>query len=136
MPDTLAPKSSLNGATKEELIRMYTQIRLIRRVEESLQPIHNGKSRFCHLYIGQESVAVGAAASTMDDYWITAYREHGHAIAKGVSANEVMAELFGKATGSVHGLSGSMHIFDKSKIMGGWGCWGTCSACKWRGLGD
>ena len=79
MPDTLAPKSKLNGATKKELVEMYSQMRLIRRVEELAAKAYTQRKilGFCHLYIGQESVAVGAAASTMDDYWITAYREHG-----------------------------------------------------------
>jgi len=97
---------------------------LIRRVEELSAKAYTQRKilGFCHLYIGQESVAVGVAASTRDDYWISAYREHGHAIAKGVPAREVMAELFGKATGSAKGLGGSMHIFDsRHRFMGGWG---------------
>ena len=77
---------------------------------------------FCHLYIGQESVAVGAAVSTKDDYWMAAYREHGQAMAKGVSAKAMMAELFGKETGSSKGQGGSMHIFDRENgFMGGYG---------------
>jgi pyruvate dehydrogenase E1 component alpha subunit len=77
---------------------------------------------FCHTYNGQESIAVGAAVTTKNDYWVSAYREHGHAIAKGVPIKGVMAELFGKATGTVHGLGGSMHIFDKKcDFLGGWG---------------
>ena len=77
---------------------------------------------FCHLYIGQEAVAVGVAASTRDDYWIAAYREHGHALAKGATPRAVMAELYGKATGASRGLGGSMHIFDKEAgFMGGYG---------------
>ncbi len=121
---TLPPKSTLPEVTKEELITLYEEMRLIRRVEELAAKAYSQKKilGFCHLYIGQESVAVGAAATTKDDYWISAYREHGHAIAKGVPANAVMAELFGKATGSAIGLGGSMHIFDKENdFMGGWG---------------
>ena len=97
---------------------------LIRRVEELAAKAYTQRKilGFCHLYIGQESVAVGAAASTKDDYWIAAYREHGHAMAKGVPPNEMMAELFGRATGSSRGYGGSMHIFDKKhRFMGGWG---------------
>lgn len=112
------------GTTKEELIALYSEMRLIRKVEEQAAKAYSQKKikGFCHLYIGQESVAVGAAASTKNDYWITAYREHGQAMAKGVPAKEVMAEMFGKVTGSVKGLGGSMHIFDKQhKFMGGWG---------------
>ena len=117
-------KSSLPEVDKEELISLYEEMRLIRRVEELAAKAYSQRKilGFCHLYIGQESVAVGAAASTKDDYWISAYREHGHALAKGVPANDVMAELFGKATGSAIGLGGSMHIFDKANdFMGGWG---------------
>lgn len=116
--------SSLSPITKEELIHLYSEMLIIRRVEELAAKAYTMRKilGFCHLYIGQESVAVGTASVTKDDYWISAYREHGHAIAKGVPANEVMAELFGKATGSVKGLGGSMHIFDSAhKFMGGWG---------------
>ena len=121
---TLPTKSSLPEITKEELITLYREMRLIRRVEELAAKAYSQRKilGFCHLYIGQESVAVGTAATTKKDYWIAAYREHGHAIAKGVPPNAVMAELFGKATGSAIGLGGSMHIFDKENdFMGGWG---------------
>ena len=121
---SLPKQSSLSEITKEELIHLYKEMRLIRKVEEMSAKAYSEKKilGFCHLYIGQESVAVGAAVSTKQDYWISAYREHGHAIAKGVPAKDVMAELFGKVTGSVGGLGGSMHIFDKTHdFMGGWG---------------
>ncbi len=110
--------------TKEELLELYKEMRLIRKVEQLTAKAYTLKKilGFCHLYIGQESVAVGAAASTKDDYWISAYREHGHALAKGMDANSVMAEMFGKETGCVKGLGGSMHLFDSDcKFMGGWG---------------
>src|SRR5437762_1968618 len=75
---------------------------------------------FCHLSIGQEAVVVGAVAAVRDDdYIITAYRDHGHALARGTSANACMAELFGKATGCSQGLGGSMHFFDKKNHMYG-----------------
>src|SRR5207247_10554746 len=75
---------------------------------------------FCHLYIGQEAVVVGAVAAVRDDdYIITAYRDHGHALARGTSPNACMAELFGKATGCCQGLGGSMHFFDKKNHMYG-----------------
>ena len=121
---TLPNKSTLEPVDKDELIELYKEMLLLRRVEELAAKAYSlGKILgFCHLYIGQESVAVGAAVTTKNDYWITAYREHGHALAKGVPARDMMAELFGKKTGSVHGLGGSMHIFDKSKdFLGGWG---------------
>lgn len=110
--------------TKDELIELYKEMRLIRTFEQLTAKAYFQKKilGFCHLYIGQESVAVGAAASTKGDYWISAYREHGHAIAKGMSPNSVMAEMFGKSTGCVGGLGGSMHLFDKDcDFMGGWG---------------
>lgn len=110
--------------TKEELIDLYKEMRLIRTFEQLTAKAYSLKKilGFCHLYIGQESVAVGAAASTKGDYWISAYREHGHAIAKGMSPDAVMAEMFGKSTGCVGGLGGSMHLFDKDcDFMGGWG---------------
>src|SRR5438132_8616958 len=76
---------------------------------------------FCHLYIGQDAVVAGAVGAVRDDdYIMTAYRDHGHALARGTSANACMAELFGKATGCSQGLGGSMHFFDKKKsIVGG-----------------
>lgn len=121
---TLPAKSSLPELDGAGLETLYREMLLIRRVEELAAKAYTQRKilGFCHLYIGQESVAVGAAASTKDDYWIAAYREHGHAMAKGVPANEMMAELFGRATGSSKGYGGSMHIFDKKhRFMGGWG---------------
>ncbi len=122
LPDPLPP------CTRDELLGLYRQMALIRRVEELAAKAYTQRKilGFCHLYIGQESVAVGAAASTSDDYWITAYRDHGHAMAKGVSARAMMAELFGKRTGASQGQGGSMHIFDKSvRFMGGYGIVGA-----------
>jgi len=78
---------------------------------------------FCHLYIGQEAVSAGIiSAIRPDDNLITAYRDHGLALAKGMSANECMAELFGKATGCTKGKGGSMHFFSKEhRFFGGHG---------------
>lgn len=78
---------------------------------------------FCHLYIGQEAVAAGTMSAITDrDNIITAYRDHAIAIAKGMSANECMAELYGKATGCTKGKGGSMHFFSKEKrFFGGHG---------------
>jgi pyruvate dehydrogenase E1 component alpha subunit len=96
---------------------------LIRRFEEkSAESYSLGKiGGFCHLYIGQEAVGVGAiSAVRRDDYVITSYREHGQALAKGISADAVMAELFGKSGGCSSGKGGSMHLFDKSvNFLGG-----------------
>jgi pyruvate dehydrogenase E1 component alpha subunit len=82
---------------------------------------------FCHLYIGQEAVAVGSiAALRPDDYITTAYRDHGQALARGMTARAVMAELFGKATGCSKGKGGSMHLFDAGLgFLGGHGIVGS-----------
>ncbi len=123
MPE-LAPASSLPPVDAEGLLHLYREMVTIRRVEELAAKAYTMRRilGFCHLYIGQESVAVGAAAATGDDYWIAAYREHGHAMAKGMSPRAMMAELFGKATGCSEGFGGSMHLFDKdTRFMGGWG---------------
>ncbi len=96
---------------------------LIRRFEERAAEAYAlGKiGGFCHLYIGQEAVAVGALATLRpDDYVISSYREHGQALVRGIPPGVVMAELFGKATGCSKGKGGSMHLFDASRrFMGG-----------------
>ena len=105
--------------------RMLRQMLLIRRFEEKAAEAYAlGKiGGFCHLYIGQEAVAAGSLAALRDDdYVISSYREHGQALARGVPANAVMAELFGKATGCSKGKGGSMHLFDVEKrFLGGHG---------------
>ena len=101
---------------------MLALMLLIRRFEERASQQYQAQKigGFCHLYIGQEAVVVGAVAAVRDDdYIITAYRDHGHALARGTSANACMAELFGKATGCSQGLGGSMHFFDKKNHMYG-----------------
>ncbi|MFZ5475846.1 MAG: pyruvate dehydrogenase (acetyl-transferring) E1 component subunit alpha [Myxococcota bacterium] len=121
MPAT-SPLPPLDAAG---LLDLYHRMLLIRRVEELAAKAYTQRKilGFCHLYIGQESVAVGvAAAGRPEDRWIAAYREHGQAMAKGTSARAVMAELFGKATGCTKGLGGSMHLFDaEHHFMGGYG---------------
>lgn len=108
---------------KEKLIELYRQMLLIRRFEEKAAEMYtmNKISGFCHLYIGQEAVAVGAlAAIREDDYVLSSYREHGQALAKGSDPRKIMAELFGKATGISRGKGGSMHLFDVEKnFLGG-----------------
>ncbi len=110
---------------RETLMKIFHQMLLIRRFEEKCAESYSlGKiGGFCHLYIGQEAVGVGAISALRDDdYVITSYREHGQAIAKGISPEAVMAELYGKAGGCSHGKGGSMHLFDKSvNFMGGHG---------------
>jgi len=109
-------KDRLRGLSREQSIELYRQMLLIRRFEEkSAEAYVAGKiGGFCHLYIGQEAVGVGTiSAIRKDDYVLASYREHGLALAKGMSARSIMAELFGKATGCSKGKGGSMHMFDK-----------------------
>jgi pyruvate dehydrogenase E1 component alpha subunit len=115
---TARPKSKSKGldpARAEEYRGWLRQMLLIRRFEEKAGEAYSlGKiGGFCHLYIGQEAVAVGSlGALGPDDYIVCSYREHGHALARGMSARSVMAELFGKAAGCSGGKGGSMHLFD------------------------
>ena len=107
---------------KEQQLDLYHQMVLIRRVEERGAELYQaGKiGGFMHLYIGQEAVSTGLIAAREDrDRVITAYRDHGVAINCGISADQVMAELLGKATGMSKGKGGSMHMADTSKNM--WG---------------
>lgn len=100
---------------RDTLVNILHQMILIRRFEEKCAESYSlGKiGGFCHLYIGQEAVGVGAiSALRPDDYVLTSYREHGQAIAKGMSPDAVMAELYGKAGGCSRGKGGSMHLFD------------------------
>ena len=109
-------KSRLHDIDRDTLIDIYRQMLLCRRFEEKAAEAYSGGKigGFCHLYIGQEAVAIGAiSAIRKDDYVLTSYREHAHAIAKGMTPESVMAELFGKATGCSKGKGGSMHMFDK-----------------------
>ena len=98
---------------------------LMRKFEEKAGQLYGQQKirGFCHLYIGQEAVMAGTISATRpDDSVITSYRDHAHALAKGMSANECMAELFGKVTGCSKGKGGSMHFFSKEhKMMGGHG---------------
>jgi pyruvate dehydrogenase E1 component alpha subunit len=102
---------------------------LMRRFEEKAGQLYGMQKirGFCHLYIGQEAITAGCmTATTPDDIFITAYRDHAMAIAKGVTANSCMAELFGKATGCSKGKGGSMHFFGvKEKFFGGHGIVGA-----------
>ncbi len=107
---------------KEEYLDLYRQMVMIRRVEERAAELYQqGKvGGFLHLYIGQEAVSTGlVAARQPQDRMITAYRDHGVAINVGISANEVIAELMGKATGVSKGKGGSMHMADVEKNF--WG---------------
>lgn len=98
---------------------------LMRKFEEKAGQLYGQQKirGFCHLYIGQEAVVAGTISATKpEDSLITSYRDHAQALAKGVSANACMAELYGKATGCSKGKGGSMHFFSKEhKMMGGHG---------------
>jgi pyruvate dehydrogenase E1 component alpha subunit len=110
-------KGRLHDLDSDQLVELYRQMLLIRRFEEKSAEVYvAGKiGGFCHLYIGQEAVGVGAiSAIRKDDYVLASYREHGLALAKGMSARSIMAELFGKATGCSKGKGGSMHMFEKA----------------------
>jgi pyruvate dehydrogenase E1 component alpha subunit len=105
-----------------ELLRLYHEMVLVRRVEERAAELYQqGKiGGFLHLYIGQEAVGSGlVSARQPQDRVITAYRDHGIALSCGLSARSVMAELLGKATGSSKGMGGSMHLADVSRNF--WG---------------
>ncbi|HEY1697490.1 MAG TPA: pyruvate dehydrogenase (acetyl-transferring) E1 component subunit alpha [Polyangiaceae bacterium] len=123
-PQTQAPATRPSGEL-EHLAKLYREMLLIRRVEEeSARGYAEGKiGGFLHLYIGQEAVGVGAISALQpDDYVVTTYRDHGIALAKGMSARALMAELYGKATGCSKGLGGSMHMFDREHhMLGGYG---------------
>lgn len=110
---------------KETYLYWYEIMLLLRRFEEKTGQLYGMQKirGFCHLYIGQEAVAAGMMTAIRDDdNVITAYRDHGLAIAKGISSKECMAELYGKATGCTKGKGGSMHFFSKEmRFFGGHG---------------
>ncbi|HTR61937.1 MAG TPA: pyruvate dehydrogenase (acetyl-transferring) E1 component subunit alpha [Candidatus Binataceae bacterium] len=107
-----------------QLLELYRRMVLIRQFEEKTAEMYaRGKiTGFCHLYAGEEAVAVGAIYALYDkDYVLSTYREHGHCLAKGADPKVVMAELFGKVTGISKGRGGSMHLFDPDlRFMGGY----------------
>lgn len=110
---------------KEIYLQWYESMLLQRRFEEKAGQLYGMQKirGFCHLYIGQEAVSAGTvSAIRKDDNIITAYRDHGLALAKGMTANSCMAELYGKETGCTGGKGGSMHYFSKEhNFMGGHG---------------
>jgi len=115
--------STVNKYEKTFLMKLLEQMLLIRRFEEKAAQMYGLRKigGFCHLYIGQEAVAVGsiAALDLKKDYVLTAYRDHGHALACGMDPNGAMAELYGKVTGCSKGKGGSMHFFDEENHMYG-----------------
>ncbi len=122
-------KTSPVKFSKETYLYWYELMLLLRRFEEKAGQLYGMQKirGFCHLYIGQEALAAGCMTATRpEDPFITAYRDHGLAIAKGISAKSCMAELFGKATGCSKGKGGSMHFFGlKEAFFGGHGIVGA-----------
>lgn len=116
-------------ATPDELVEYYREMLLIRRFEERAGQMYGMGliGGFCHLYVGQEAVAVGVQSAMQDgDSMITAYRAHGHTLAIGADPKAVMAELTGRAGGIAKGKGGSMHMFDPDKgFYGGHGIVGA-----------
>ncbi|MEW6273396.1 MAG: pyruvate dehydrogenase (acetyl-transferring) E1 component subunit alpha [Thermodesulfobacteriota bacterium] len=117
MNDVVAPLDRARG------LAFLREMVLIRRFEEKAAELYTlGKIRgFLHLYIGEEAVAVGtAAALEQDDAIVATYREHGHALARGIAPGAIMAEMYGKASGCSRGRGGSMHLFDaRTRFYGG-----------------
>jgi pyruvate dehydrogenase E1 component alpha subunit len=120
-----APSKELASTTPELRRELLHSMLLQRRFEERCAEAYAlGKiGGFCHLYIGQEAISTGVMSMIRsDDYVITAYRDHGQALARGVSPRAIMSELFGRETGCSGGKGGSMHIFDaKTNFLGGHG---------------
>ena len=125
-PAAITPKAlELTKHNRDFLLGLHREMQLIRRFEERAQEQYT-KAKiggYCHLNIGEEATVVGGIhALKLNDYIFTSYREHGHAIARGIDPKAVMAELFGKETGTSHGRGGSMHMFDADlRFMGGYG---------------
>jgi pyruvate dehydrogenase E1 component alpha subunit len=109
--------------TREHLIELLRQMLRIRRFEEKCAELYTREKirGFLHLYIGEEAVAVGVMRALLpDDAVVATYREHGHAIARGVPMTSIMAEMYGKQEGCSRGRGGSMHIFDaRTRFYGG-----------------
>jgi pyruvate dehydrogenase E1 component alpha subunit len=136
-PEASFAQAPINATLRSaDKIRLLRDMMRIRRFEErSLKAYSTGHiAGFLHLYIGQEAVAVGSVSVMgKDDHIITAYRDHGHALAVGMTMNECMAELYGKATGCSKGKGGSMHFFAPDKNY--WGGHGIVGGQTPLGLG-
>jgi len=122
-------KAAKVNFNKETYLKWYEIMMRVRKFEEKSAQLYGQQKikGFCHLYIGQEAIVAGMmSAITPDDKVITAYRDHGHALAMGISSDAVMAELYGKATGCTKGKGGSMHMFSREhNFMGGHGIVGA-----------
>jgi pyruvate dehydrogenase E1 component alpha subunit len=117
MNEMVAANTSIGINRVDGMSRLQTML-LIRRFEEKCAELYSGGKiwGFLHLYIGEEAIAVGAMRSIKpEDAIVSTYREHGHALARGIAAGPIMAEMFGKANGCSGGRGGSMHLFDASR---------------------
>jgi pyruvate dehydrogenase E1 component alpha subunit len=121
-----APTQTLREAPlpgREHALRLLRDMLRIRRFEEKCAELYSAEKirGFLHLYIGEEAVAVGAMqALELEDALVATYREHGHALARGISARSIMAEMYGKLEGTSRGRGGSMHLFDRAtRFYGG-----------------
>lgn len=144
----MAKSAIKTDLSQKQLLEVYRSMLLLRRFEEKAGQLYGmGQiSGFCHLYIGQEAVAIGVqTALTPQDSVITSYRDHGIMLATGANPNSIMAELLGKETGCSKGKGGSMHMFDtEKKFYGGHGIVGAqvpigtglAFANKYQGLKD
>lgn len=121
---TMGGELELAKANAGELRRLYYQMLLVRRFEEKVAEMYTRAKigGFVHLNIGEEASIVGTIGTLQgDDYLFSSYRDHGHAIARGVNPGAVMAELFGKEDGTSKGRGGSMHLFDRqARFLGGY----------------
>jgi len=116
-------KETVSADQRAHYHHLLHQMILIRRYEEKAAELYQGSKirGFLHRYIGEEAIATGVMqAGTPEDSVVATYREHGHALARGVSADVIMAEMYGKLTGCARGRGGSMHLFDKpTRFFGG-----------------
>jgi pyruvate dehydrogenase E1 component alpha subunit len=123
------PTGEMASPTRDELVKYYRDMLLIRRFEERAGQLYGMGliGGFCHLYIGQEAIAVGMQSiAKKGDQIITGYRDHGHMLAAGMDPKEVMAELTGRVSGSSRGKGGSMHMFStEAGFYGGHGIVGA-----------
>jgi len=113
-----APEAAADAPGAGHRRELLRQMLLIRRFEEKCVELYSAAEirGFVHLYIGEEAVAVGVnQALTADDSIVSTYREHGHALVRGIPLDAVMAEMYGKTTGCSRGRGGSMHLFDVSR---------------------
>ena len=128
-PPAKSVSKPASPASKEEILKYYRDMLMIRRFEEKAGQLYGMGliGGFCHLYIGQEAVVVGMmAASKLGDTVITSYRDHGHMLACGMDPKGVMAELTGRRGGYSKGKGGSMHMFSREKkFFGGHGIVGA-----------